>query len=277
MQRPEGASCGRGHTRRPAAMRPQGGRPAPLSDATPPRAASLRESSSSAAWTRRSPRPTWMNTARSGARAGRGRARRKPAWRVQLGHHWLPAAPSARRATARKRPLFSPHPHRGEVADSVIMDARNYGFVTFRLPADAMAFLEVRRAADRSAQRGRPRGAPQPPRARGTPPAAPCEPGSWGMHAAAACPRPGPRAARGRAASWAGAWQPLLPRPDHPTRSRLPTRCMPPPPPWPPPWPPLQHRDHSIRGRRIDAKAAVPKHLGGNTRLTKKLFVGGTK
>ncbi|KAI8470913.1 MAG: hypothetical protein J3K34DRAFT_520962 [Monoraphidium minutum] len=67
----------------------------------------------------------------------------------------------------------------GEVVDSVVMDAKNYGFVTFRDPACAMSFLEV--------------------------------------------------------------------------------------------------RDHTIKGRRVDAKAAVPKHLGGNARLTRKLFVGGTK
>ncbi|GBF94933.1 hypothetical protein Rsub_08176 [Raphidocelis subcapitata] len=67
----------------------------------------------------------------------------------------------------------------GEVADSVVMEAKNYGFVTFKQPPDAMRFLE--------------------------------------------------------------------------------------------------QRDHAICGRRVDAKAAVPKNLGGNTRLTKKLFVGGTK
>ncbi|KAI8467909.1 MAG: hypothetical protein J3K34DRAFT_479842 [Monoraphidium minutum] len=38
-----------------------------------------------------------------------------------------------------------------------------------------------------------------------------------------------------------------------------------------------EHRDHVVRNRRIDVKAAVPKHLGGNTRLTRKLFVGGTR
>lgn len=39
----------------------------------------------------------------------------------------------------------------------------------------------------------------------------------------------------------------------------------------------LEQRNHVIRGRRVDSKAAVPKHLGGNTKLTRKLFVGGTK
>lgn len=38
-----------------------------------------------------------------------------------------------------------------------------------------------------------------------------------------------------------------------------------------------QQRDHAVRGRRVDVKAAMAKHLGGNTRLTRKLFVGGTK
>lgn len=32
---------------------------------------------------------------------------------------------------------------RGEVIDSVVMEAKNYGFVTFKDPASAMAFLEV--------------------------------------------------------------------------------------------------------------------------------------
>lgn len=39
---------------------------------------------------------------------------------------------------------------------------------------------------------------------------------------------------------------------------------------------PLQKRLHELKGRRLDAKAAVPKAHLGNAKLTKKMFVGGT-
>lgn len=38
----------------------------------------------------------------------------------------------------------------------------------------------------------------------------------------------------------------------------------------------LQKRLHELKGRRLDAKAAVPKAHLGNAKLTKKMFVGGT-
>jgi hypothetical protein len=38
----------------------------------------------------------------------------------------------------------------------------------------------------------------------------------------------------------------------------------------------LQTRVHEIKGRRLDAKAAVPKAHLGTAKLTKKMFVGGT-
>ena len=36
----------------------------------------------------------------------------------------------------------------------------------------------------------------------------------------------------------------------------------------------LEQREHYIDGRKVDAKAAVPRDQGGN-KLTKKMFVGG--
>jgi hypothetical protein len=33
---------------------------------------------------------------------------------------------------------------------------------------------------------------------------------------------------------------------------------------------------HELKGRRLDAKAAVPKAHLGTAKLTKKMFVGGT-
>jgi len=37
-----------------------------------------------------------------------------------------------------------------------------------------------------------------------------------------------------------------------------------------------QQREHELKGRRLDAKAAVPKAHLGTAKLTKKMFVGGT-
>lgn len=39
---------------------------------------------------------------------------------------------------------------------------------------------------------------------------------------------------------------------------------------------PLQKRVHELKGRRLDAKASVPKAHLGTAKLTKKMFVGGT-
>lgn len=38
----------------------------------------------------------------------------------------------------------------------------------------------------------------------------------------------------------------------------------------------VQQRTHELKGRRLDAKAAVPKAHLGTAKLTKKMFVGGT-
>jgi len=38
----------------------------------------------------------------------------------------------------------------------------------------------------------------------------------------------------------------------------------------------MQKRLHELKGRRLDAKAAVPKAHLGTAKLTKKMFVGGT-
>ena len=37
-----------------------------------------------------------------------------------------------------------------------------------------------------------------------------------------------------------------------------------------------QAREHSIKGNKLDTKAAMPKSMGGAAKLTKKMFVGGT-
>ena len=38
----------------------------------------------------------------------------------------------------------------------------------------------------------------------------------------------------------------------------------------------LETHHHEIDAKQIEAKAALPKRLGGSAQLTKKMFVGGT-
>ena len=38
----------------------------------------------------------------------------------------------------------------------------------------------------------------------------------------------------------------------------------------------MQRRQHIIDGKKVEAKAAVPRNSGSGNSLTKKMFVGGT-
>jgi hypothetical protein len=167
---------------------------------------------------------------------------------------------------------------RGDVTDSVVMEGKNYGFATFRDPAHAMAFLEVRVVGWwRLVGRGsRCRGARRAPTASSQAgavltTAARCRSRQLPLKIllCSAQIRPRPAEICSTPSRWTCiAHAPLPKRPSpHPHPDPHTPRASPAP----------QHGNHTIRGRRVDAKAAVPKHLGGNAKLTRKLFVGGTR